>query len=188
MPAASPHTDDLESPSPEPQPSPSNTTSEPQAPPSPSNTDDLESVASSQPQPSPSNTTSESKSPPSHTISESQRNNIEFLETTLLGFCFGVALQNSNPSKQGAESEINNSISLLSLGTAAMLSSLFTSYFIGAKKPDASRVLVKVAFFLAATTCFFAMATPCPLGIKCAIWALYIFSLIAIAACNFPNV
>ncbi|KAB5548583.1 hypothetical protein DKX38_011989 [Salix brachista] len=169
---------------------------------------DLESVPSSQPQPSPSNTTSESQAPPSpqspsgvrdplpHTINESQRNNIldakldleKELKKTLLGLCFGAALQFATPSKQVVESEINNSISLLSLGTAAIFASLFTSHFIGEKMPNASRMLDKVAFFLAATTFFFAIATPCPLSIKCAIWALYIISLMAIATCNFPLV
>ncbi|KAG5242159.1 hypothetical protein IMY05_007G0116400 [Salix suchowensis] len=167
---------------------------------------DLESVPSSQPQPSPSNTTSESQAPPSpqsppgardplpHTINESQRNNTldakpdleKELKKTLLSLCFGAALQIATQCKQVAESEINRStISLLSLGTAAIFGSLFTSHFIGEKMPNASRVLDKVAFFLAATTFFFAIATPCPLSIKCAIWALYIISLIAIATCNF---
>ncbi|KAJ6366570.1 hypothetical protein OIU77_003038 [Salix suchowensis] len=166
--------------------------------------DDLESVPSSQPQPSPSNTSSESQAPPSpqspsgvrdplpHTINESQRNNIldakldleKELKKTLLGLCFAAALQIATPSKQVAESEINNS-SLLSLGTAAIFGSLFTSHFIVEKMPTASRVLDKVAIFLAATTFFFAIATPCPLGIKCAIWAIYIISLIGIANCNF---
>ncbi|KAB5548466.1 hypothetical protein DKX38_011872 [Salix brachista] len=166
---------------------------------------DLESVPSSQPQPSPSNTTSESQAPPSpqspsgvrdplpHTINESQRNNIldakpdleKELGKTLLGWCFTAALQIATRSKQVAESGIDNFISLLSLGTAAIFGSLFTSHFIVEKMPTASRMLDKVAFFLAATTFFFAIATPCPLGIKCAIWAVYIISLIVIAICNF---
>ncbi|KAJ6733946.1 IMAP FAMILY MEMBER 1 putative-RELATED [Salix koriyanagi] len=173
--------------------------------PSPRSADDLESVPSSQPQPSPSNTTSESQAPPSpqspsgardplpRTITESQRSNIldakldleKELKKTLLSLCFGAALQIAIQFKQAAESEINNSISLLSLGTAPIFASLFTSHFIAEKMPTASRVLDKVAFFLAATTFFFAIATPCPLSIKCAIWALYIISLIAIATCNF---
>jgi hypothetical protein len=45
-------------------------------------------------------------------------------------------------------------------------------------------VLEKFAFFLAATTFFFAIATPFPLGIKCTIWAVYIMSLVAIAYCT----
>ncbi|KAG5242160.1 hypothetical protein IMY05_007G0116500 [Salix suchowensis] len=177
--------------------------------PSPRSADDLElGSPSSQPQPSPSNTSSESQAPPSpespsgvrellpHTINESQRNNIldakpdlgKELKKTLLGLCFAAALRIATLSKQVAESETNNSISLLSLGTAAIFSSLSTSHFIGEKMPNASRVLGKVAFFLAATTFFFAIATPCPLSIKCAIWALYIISLIAIATCSFPLV
>ncbi|KAJ6677711.1 IMAP FAMILY MEMBER 1 putative-RELATED [Salix viminalis] len=120
------------------------------------------------------------------------------LKKTLLGLCFAAALQIATQSKQAAESEIDNSISLLSLGTAAIFAALFTSHFIREKMQDAStshfirekmqdasRVLEKVAFFLAATTFFFAIATPCPLGIKCAIWALYSISLIVIAICNF---
>ncbi|KAJ6677718.1 hypothetical protein OIU85_008307 [Salix viminalis] len=160
---------------------------------------DLESGPSSQPQPSPSNTASESQAPPSpqspsgvrellpHTINESQRNNILDAKPglhTLLSL-FGAALQIATQCKQAAESEMNNSTSLLSLGTAAIFGSLFTSHFIGEKMPTASRVLDKVAFFLAATTFFFAIATPCPLGIKCAIWAVYVISLIVIAICNF---
>ncbi|KAJ6677715.1 hypothetical protein OIU85_008304 [Salix viminalis] len=144
-------------------------------------TDDLE-PQSSQPQPSPSNT-----------INESQRNNIldakldleKELKKTLLSLCFGAALQIAIQCNQAAESELNNSISLLSLGTATIFASLFTSHFIVENMPTASRVLDKVAFFLAATTFFFAIATPFPLGIKCAIWALYIISLVAVATCNF---
>ncbi|KAF9679192.1 hypothetical protein SADUNF_Sadunf07G0114500 [Salix dunnii] len=172
LPAPSPHIDNLESPSSQPQPSPSNTTSESQAPPSPESPPGVRELLP-------------------HTISESQRNNIldakldleKELKKTLLGLCFGAALQIAT---QVAESEINRStISLLSLGTATIFASLFTSHFIGENMPTASRMLDKVAFFLAATTFFFATATPCPLGIKCAIWAVYIISLIAIAACNF---
>ncbi|KAB5548468.1 hypothetical protein DKX38_011874 [Salix brachista] len=170
--------------------------------PSPRSADDLESVPSSQPQPSPDSADDlESQAPPSsggreplpHTINESQQNNIldakldleKELKKTLLGLCFAAAIQIATQSKQAAESGINNSISLLSLGTAAIFAALFTSHFIGAKKQDASRVLEKVAFFLAATTFFFAIATPCPLGIRCAIWALYSISLIVIAIYNF---
>ncbi|KAB5548467.1 hypothetical protein DKX38_011873 [Salix brachista] len=124
---------------------------------------------------------------------ESQRNNIldakpdleKELWKTLLTWCFTAALQIATRSKQAAESEIDNSISLLALSTAAIFGSLFTSHFIGENMRNASRMLDKVAFFLAATTFFFAIATPCPLGIKCAIWAVYIISLIVIAICNF---
>ncbi|KAJ6917503.1 hypothetical protein NC652_019751, partial [Populus alba x Populus x berolinensis] len=164
-------------------------------PASPPNTDDLESQ-SSQPLPSSSNTTSESQSPtggrPPLTINESQRNNVldakpdleTGLRTTLLSFCFAAALEITIQSKQVAESEIHKSINLISLAIAAIFASLFVSPFIGKKIPTASKVLEKVAFFLAATTFFFAIATPFPLGIKCAIWAVYIMSLIAIAFCT----
>uniref|UniRef100_A0A6N2MSP8 Uncharacterized protein n=1 Tax=Salix viminalis TaxID=40686 RepID=A0A6N2MSP8_SALVM len=100
------------------------------------------------------------------------------LKKTLLSLCFGAALQIATQSKQAAESEINNSISFLSLG--CIHPPLYQR-----KMQVASRVLEKVAFFLLATTFFFAIATPCPLAIKCAIWALYSISLIAIATCNF---
>jgi hypothetical protein len=175
-------------------------------PASPPNIDDLESQ-SSQPLPSSSNTTSESQSPQARhppspesptvgrlplTINESQRNNVldakPDLETelrkTLLSLCFTAALQITIQYKQVAESEIHKSINLISLAIAAIFASLFVSQFIGKKIPTASTVLEKVAFFLAATTFFFAIATPFPLGIKCAIWAVYIMSLIAIAICN----
>ncbi|KAL9377496.1 hypothetical protein Peur_028831 [Populus x canadensis] len=144
-------------------------------PASPPIIDDLESQ-SSQPPPSP----------------ESQQNNIldakPDLETelrkTLLNLCFTAALQITIQYKQVAESEIHESINLISLAIAAIFASLFVSQFIGKKIPTASEVLEKVAFFLAATTFSFAIATPFPPGIKCAIWAVYIMSLIAIAICN----
>ncbi|KAB5548579.1 hypothetical protein DKX38_011985 [Salix brachista] len=173
-PAPSPHIGDLESPSSQPQPSLSNTTSESQAPPSPQSPSGVRELLP-------------------HTITESQRNNIldakpdleKEMKKTLLSLCFTAALEITIHYKQVAESEINDSISLLSLGTAAIFASLFTSHFIGEKMPNASRMLDKVAFFLAATTFFFSIATPFPLGIKCAIWALYIIAFIAIAICNF---
>jgi hypothetical protein len=162
---------------------------------SPPNIDDLESQ-SSQPEPSSSNTTSESQSPTGGrlplTINESQRNNVldtkPDLETelrmTLLSLCFTAALQITIQYKHVAESEIHKSMNLISLAVVAIFASLFVSPFIGKKIPTASKVLEKVAFFLAATTFFFAIATPFPLGIKCAIWAVYIMSLITIVICN----
>ncbi|KAJ6955494.1 hypothetical protein NC652_006801 [Populus alba x Populus x berolinensis] len=164
-------------------------------PASPPTIEDLESQ-SSQPQPSSSNTTSESQSPTVGglplTNNESQRNNVldakPDLETelrkTLLSLCFTAALQITIQYRQVVESEIHKSISLISLAVAAIFASLFISPFIGKKIPNASKVLEKVAFFLAATTFFFAIATPFPLGIKCAIWAVYIMSLITIAFCT----
>jgi hypothetical protein len=164
-------------------------------PASPPNTDDLESQ-SSQPQPSSSNTISESQSPTGGrlplTITESQRNNVldakPDLETelrkTVLTSCFTAAIQITIQYKQVAEPEAHYPINLISLAIAAIFASLFVSPFIGKKIPNASKVLEKVAFFLAATTFFFAIATPFPLGIKCAIWAVYIMSLITIAFCT----
>jgi len=165
-------------------------------PASPPNIDDLESQ-SSQPQPSSSsNTTSESQSPTGGrlplTINESQRNNVldakpDFeieLRKTLLNLCFTAAIQITIQYGQVAESEAHYPIILISLAVAAIFASLFVSPFIGKKIPTASKVLEKVAFFLAATTFFFAIATPFPLGIKCAIWAVYIMSLITIVICN----
>ena len=173
-------------------------------PASPPNIDDLES----QPQrTSSSNTTSESQSPPARpppsqqsptvgrlplTITESQRNNIleakPDLETelrkTLLNLCFTAAIQITIQYGQVAESEAHYPIILISLAVVAIFASLFVSPFIGKKIPTASKVLEKVAFFLAATTFFFAIATPFPLGIKCAIWAVYMMSLITIAFCT----
>jgi len=172
-------------------------------PASPPKIDDLESQ-SSQPQPSSSNTTSESQSPQELsqqsptggrlplTINESQRNNVldakPDLETelrkTLLNLCFTAAIQITIQYRQVAESEIHYSMNLISLAIAAIFASLFVSPFIGKKIPTASKVLEKVAFFLAATTFFFAIATPFPLGIKCAIWIVYIMSLITIIICT----
>jgi len=164
-------------------------------PASPPIIDDRESQ-SSQPLPSSSNTTSESQSPTGGrlplTINESQRNNVldakPDLETelrkTLLNLCFTAAIQITIQYRQVAESEIHYSMNLISLAVAAMFASLFVSPFIGKKIPTASKVLEKVAFFLAATTFFFAIATPFSLGIKCAIWTVYIMSLITIAICT----
>jgi len=162
---------------------------------SPPNIDDLESQ-SSQPQPSSSDTTSESQSPTGGrlplTIKESQRNNVldakPDLETelrkTLLSLCFTAAIQIKIQYGQVAESEDHYPIILISLSGVAIFASLFVSPFIVKKIPTASMVLEKVAFFLAATTFFFAIATPFPLGIKCAIWTVYIMSLITIVICT----
>uniref|UniRef100_B9HGX8 Uncharacterized protein n=1 Tax=Populus trichocarpa TaxID=3694 RepID=B9HGX8_POPTR len=164
-------------------------------PASPPKTDDLESQ-SSQPQPSSSNTTSESQSPIVRrlrlTINKPQRNNVldakPDLETelrkTLLSLCFTAAIQITIQYGQVAESEDHYPIILISFAIVAIFASLFVSPFIGKKIPTASKVLDKVAFFLAATTFFFAIATPFPLGIKCAIWTVYIMSLITIAFCT----
>ncbi|KAG6768730.1 hypothetical protein POTOM_027659 [Populus tomentosa] len=164
-------------------------------PASPPNSDDLESQ-SSQPLPSSSNTTSESQSPtggrPPLTINESQRNNVldakPDLETelrkTLLSLCFTAAIQITIQYGQAADSEAHYPIILISLAVVAIFASLFVSPFIGKKIPTASKVLEKVAFFVAATAFFFAIATPFPLGIRCAIWAVYIISLIAIVFCT----
>ena len=163
---------------------------------SPPNIDDLELSQSSQPQPSSSNTISESQSPTGGrlplTINESQRNNVldakPDLETelrkTLLSLCFTAAIQITIQYGQVAESEDHYPIILISFAIVAIFASLFVSPFIGKKIPTASKVLEKVAFFLAATTFFFAVATPFPLGIKCAIWTVYIMSLITIAFCT----
>jgi len=163
---------------------------------SPPNIDDLELSQSSQPQPSSSNTISESQSPTGGrlplTINESQRNNVldakPDLETelrkTLLSLCFTAAIHITIQYGQVAESEAHYPIILISLAVVAIFASLFVSPFIGKKIPTASKALEKVAFFLAATTFFFAIATPFPLGIKCAIWAVYIMSLITIAFCT----
>ncbi|XP_011011871.1 PREDICTED: uncharacterized protein LOC105116289 [Populus euphratica] len=175
-------------------------------PASPPNIDDLESQ-SSQPLPSFSSTISESQSPQARhptspespprgrlplTINESQRNNVldakPDLETelrkTLLSLCFTAAIQITIQYVQVAESEAHYPIILISLAVVAIFASLFVSPFIGKKIPTAAKVLEKVAFFLAATTFFFAIATPFPLGIKCVIWAVYIMLLITIAICT----
>jgi hypothetical protein len=177
-PSSSPNTD-LESQSSQPQhSSSSDTTSESQTP-------------QTQPPPSPQSPTRARELPPP-TINESRRNiildanqdlDMELMKT-LLNLCFTAALQITIQYKQVAESEIHKSINLISLAIAAIFASLFVSQFIGKKIPTASTVLEKVAFFLAATTFFFAIATPFALGIKCAIWAVYIMSLIAIAFCT----
>ena len=176
LPASRPNTDDLESQSSQPLPSSSNTTSESQSP-------------QARPPPSP-------QSPPGGrlplTINDSQRNNVldakPDLETelrkTLLNLCFTAAIQITIQYGQVAESEAHYPIILMSLAIVAIFASLFVSPFIGKRIPTASKVLEKVAFFLAATTFFFAIATPFPLGIKCAIWAVYIMSLITIVICN----
>ncbi|XP_073266406.1 uncharacterized protein [Populus alba] len=134
-------------------------------PAAPPNIDDLESQ-SSQPLPSSSNTTSESQSPtggrPPLTINESQRNNVldakPDLETelrkTLLSLCFTAAIQITIQYGQAADSEAHYPIILISLAVVAIFASLFVSPFIGKKIPTASKVLEKVAFFLAATAFF----------------------------------
>ncbi|KAJ6327610.1 hypothetical protein OIU78_014469 [Salix suchowensis] len=154
---------------------------------------------SSQPRASSSsNATAESQSPqarpPPHSpeppsgVRHSQRINIpdeepdleKELRKSLMSLCFLAAIQITIQYRQVAESEIDDYIHLLSLAIATIFSCLFTSHFIGKKIPKASRMLEKAAFILAATTFFSAIANPLRLRIKCAIWAIYILSLIFI--------
>ncbi|KAG6767634.1 hypothetical protein POTOM_028846 [Populus tomentosa] len=138
-------------------------------PASPPNIDDLES----QPQ-----------RPSSSNVLDAKPDLETELRKTLLSLCFTAAIQITIQYGQGAESEAHYPIILISLAVVAIFASLFVSPFIGKKIPTASMVLDKVAFFLGATTFFFAIATPFPLGIKCAIWAVYTMSLLTIAFCT----
>uniref|UniRef100_A0A6N2LHP3 Uncharacterized protein n=1 Tax=Salix viminalis TaxID=40686 RepID=A0A6N2LHP3_SALVM len=166
--------------------------------PASSRDDDLESQSSQPRASSSSNTTAESQSPqarpPPHSpeppsgVRHSQRINIldekpdleKELRKSLMSLCFLAAIQITIQYRQVDESEIDDFIHLLSSAIAIIFACLFTSHFIGKKIPKASRMLEKAAFILAATTFFSAIANPLRLRIKCAIWAIYILSLIFI--------
>ncbi|KAJ6348247.1 hypothetical protein OIU76_004670 [Salix suchowensis] len=128
-----------------------------------------------------------SPEPPSG-VRHSQRINIldekpdleKELRKSLLNLCFVAAIQITIQYKQVAESEISGYIHLHSLAIAIIFACLFTSHFIGTRIREASRMLEKAAFFLVATTFFSAIATPFRLPMRCAIWAIYILSLIFI--------
>ncbi|KAJ6865972.1 hypothetical protein NC652_037485 [Populus alba x Populus x berolinensis] len=102
-------------------------------------------------------------------------------QRVLLSTCFASALQ----FQQIPDSKLD-SLHLLCILHAIIFSCLCVSHFINpAKFPKTSKVLGKVAVFLAATALFITISIPFPPGVKWAAWIIYAISLLVIVICNF---
>jgi hypothetical protein len=106
-------------------------------------------------------------------------------QKTLISNCFTTGLEIALHFHQPAHSKLD-SLHLVCVLVAIIFSCLFVSHFINpAKFPRTSKVLGKVAVFLAATVFFIIISIPFPPGLKGATWIIYAISLLAIAICNF---
>ncbi|KAJ6959100.1 hypothetical protein NC653_037407 [Populus alba x Populus x berolinensis] len=101
-------------------------------------------------------------------------------QKVLITTCFAIALF----FNQIPDSKLD-SMHLLSILVAILFSCLFVSLFINPTKfPKTSKVLGKVAVFLAATVFFIIISIPFPPGVKWATWIIYAISLLVIGICN----
>ena len=106
-------------------------------------------------------------------------------QKTLVSICFTSGLEMALHFHQITHSK-PDSLHLLSILVAILFSCLFVSHFINPTKfPRTSKVLGKVAVFLAATVFFITISIPFPPGVKWAAWIIYAISLLVIAICNF---
>jgi hypothetical protein len=106
-------------------------------------------------------------------------------QKVLINTCFTSALQIALHFHQITDSKLD-SLHLLCILVAIIFSCLFVSHFINPVKfPTTSKVLGKVAVFLAATALFITISIPFPPGVKWAAWIIYAISLLVIAICNF---
>jgi len=106
-------------------------------------------------------------------------------QKVLISKCFTSALQIALHFHQITDSKFD-SLHLVCILVAIIFSCLFVSHFINpAKFPKTSKVLGKVAVFLAATALFITISIPFPPGVKWATWIIYSISLLVIAICNF---
>jgi predicted permease len=106
-------------------------------------------------------------------------------QNTLISNCFTSALSIALHFHKITDSKLD-SLHLVCILVAIIFSCLFVSHFINpAKFPRTSKVLGKVAVFLAATVFFIIISIPFPPGLKGATWIIYAISLLVIAICNF---
>jgi len=106
-------------------------------------------------------------------------------QKTLVSICFTSGLEIALHFHQITDSKLD-SLHLACILVAIIFSCLFVSHFINpAKFPMTSKVLGKVAVFLAATVFFITISIPFPPGVKWATWIIYAMSLLVIAFCNF---
>jgi hypothetical protein len=106
-------------------------------------------------------------------------------QKVLISTCFTSGLQIALHFHQITDSKLD-SLHLVCILVAFIFSCLFVSHFINpAKFPMTSKVLGKVAVFLATTVFFITISIPFPPGVKWATWIIYPISLLVIAICNF---
>jgi hypothetical protein len=106
-------------------------------------------------------------------------------QKVLVSTCFTSGLQIALHFHQITDSKLD-SLHLVCILVAFIFSCLFVSHFINpAKFPMTSKVLGKVAVFLATTVFFITISIPFPPGVKWATWIIYAISLLVIAICNF---
>jgi hypothetical protein len=106
-------------------------------------------------------------------------------QKVLISTCFTSGLQIALHFHQITDSKLD-SLHLVCILVAIIFSCLFVSHFINPSKcPMTSKVLGKVAVFLAATVFFITISIPFPPGVKWATWIIYAISLLVIAFCNF---
>ena len=105
-------------------------------------------------------------------------------QKVLINTCFTSALEIALHFHQITDSKLD-SLHLVCILVAIIFSCLFVSHFINpAKFPMTSKVLGKVAVFLAATALFITISIPFPPGVKWAAWIIYAISLLVIVICN----
>ncbi|KAJ6859928.1 hypothetical protein NC651_036297 [Populus alba x Populus x berolinensis] len=97
-------------------------------------------------------------------------------QKTLISFCITSGLQIAFHFHQITDSKLD-SLHLVCILLAIIFSCLFVSHFINPTKfPRTSKVLGKVAVFLAATVFFITISIPFPPGVKWATWIIYAIS------------
>jgi len=105
-------------------------------------------------------------------------------QKVLISTCFTSGLQIALHFHQITDSKLD-SLHLVCILVAIIFSCLFVSHYINpAKFPMTSKVLGKVAVFLAATVFFITISIPFPPRVKWTAWIIYAISLLVIAICN----
>ncbi|KAK0607918.1 hypothetical protein LWI29_022605 [Acer saccharum] len=96
-----------------------------------------------------------------------------------MAFCFTSAFEISLLFAK-TNSQLSNSLHLLSFAIFLTFLFLFVSNFIAHKYARTAQVLEKIAVLLVATAVVFTITIPFPLILKCVTWALYSISLIVV--------
>jgi hypothetical protein len=105
-------------------------------------------------------------------------------QKTLISTCFTSGLEIALHFHQITDSKLD-SLHLVCILVAIIFSCLVVSHYINpAKFPMTSKVLGKVAVFLAATVFFITISIPFPPRVKWTAWIIYAISLLVIAICN----
>jgi len=105
-------------------------------------------------------------------------------QKVLISTCFTSGIEIALHFHQITDSKLD-SLHLVCILVAIIFSCLFVSHFINPVKfPMTSKVLGKVAVFLAATVFFITISIPFPPRVKWTTWIIYAISLLVIAICN----